>query len=272
VVGERIRRLRRDKGLSRQDLARKLKVDVTAIAAWEAGKYLPRDRRRLTLALALSTDLQSLFLDHADPPSSQGAANLVDAVDDLPAVLNALLAQTRKEIKSVRVAAPFATAAQVQKTFRSRISQRILEGTVRVFSLEIFYDLQRLQEVLSNIYRYDGFDYHVRACCSGLREVAPVLDSCLFDDTEFLLGPWSPDSLAPGNRLLRLSGEPFCQFFRAYWNENWLRGTRLNAQGAHHLGAMRDLALKLGLAAGDWPQFARDARELEIGDGAPPSI
>ncbi len=272
AIGARIKHLREAKGLSRRDLTALLKVDVTSILGWEKGKRLPRDQQRFKLAKILGTDLNSLFAAAADGQPEPVAAKIVDTVDDLPNVLNELLARSQKSLRALRVAAPYPTTAYVQQEFRTRLSERILGDTLEVQRIEIFYDLRRLQEVLSNLFRYAGHAYHAKSYCAGVTEVVPAMGGYFFDENEFLLGAyWTgmPPHRRPG---LRMSGDPFRTFFREYWDEIWRRGTLLSIGSSHELSTIKAIAHTLGLPQKGWTRFVEEARGLQIGDGAPPLI
>ncbi|HEY5072405.1 MAG TPA: helix-turn-helix domain-containing protein [Caulobacteraceae bacterium] len=272
IVATRIRRLREAKDMSRRELAAALKVDVTALAGWESGKYLPRIGHRGQLASILGTDIKRLFEDAIEPDGDQPGATLFDTIAELEPLLARLIADTRSCLRALRIAAPYSTPAHVQKTFRTTVANRLLTGDIEVHRVEIFYELSRLKEVLSNIIRYDGCRYYVKSYCAGSTEIVPGMGGYFFDDSEFLIGAyWTgvPPHHRPG---LRLSGEPFRTYFNDYWNEIWRRGTLLNIRGMHDLTLVRDLAMKMGLPPTDWPRFLREARALDIGDGAPPLV
>lgn len=271
-LGPRIKRLRGAKGLSRGEVAEQLQVDVTTIAAWEAGKYLPRDKYRARLAWVLGVEAEALFNGDADHDSSLTSAVLFDSIEHLSNILCELTKRARHKLKALRLAAPYTTPAYVQQEWRTLVSERLLSGTLEVQRIEIFYDLRRLQETLSNILRYDGRKYWVKSYCPGLVEVSPAMGGYFFDDEEFLLGAyWT--SVPPERRpSLRMSGAPFRDFFQAYWDEIWRRGTLLNIRGAHDLSAVRTVALQLGLPSKEWKSFVEEAAEIKIGDGAPPLI
>lgn len=260
------------RGLSRQDIAVRLHVDVTAVSAWEAGKYAPRSSHRLALAHALETDIEALFSAAPDAETQPVRAEVVDTVEELPSLLIQLLGRTQNRLQALRLAAPYSTAAYVQTEFRATISERLRSRSIEVQRVEIFYSLDRLKEVLANIMRYDGCSYHVKAYCVGTSDVAPAIGGYFFDENDFLLGGyWTgiPPLDRPG---LHLQGDPVRTFFRAYWNEIWHRGRLLNIRGAHDLSAVRDLAQRLGLRNSLWNDFCEEARALDIGDGAPPLI
>jgi transcriptional regulator with XRE-family HTH domain len=272
-IGPRIRQLREENGLSRVEVALGLGVDPSAVAAWETGRYMPRSDRRAGLAALLKTPLGKIF---AESDAFQGgdmvSASLIDTLRDIEPLLSSLLASARRSLKALRISAPYSTPAHVQMDFRKQISKRILDGSIEVQRVEIFYSLDRLKEVFSNILRYDGRRYWVKCYCAGLKEVVPGMGGYFFDDEHFLVGAyWTgiPPHDRPG---LHLSGEPFRTYFREYWSEIWGRGTLLNNRGAHDLGAVRDVALALGLAADGWDRFVVEARELNVGDGCPPLI
>lgn len=271
AIGRRIKRLREHKGLSRQQIATHLAVDLTAVAAWEAGKYLPREGRRVRLAGLLGTDLGTLFAEEQQPSPGSGAV-LVDTLSELPGLLRELLEHTERRLGAFRIAAPYGTPAHVQEEFRRRLDGRLLDGTIEVERIEIFYDLGRLKEIASNILRYEGRPYRVRACCLGVTDVVPGMGGYMFDDDEFLIGGyWA--KVPPHARLgLRLSGEPFRTYFADYWSEIWDRGTELNPGGKADLSALRDAAQQLGLDPAAWPQFLEEVRAFDVGDGLPPLI
>src|SRR5579872_806216 len=98
-IAGRLKRLRERKGLSRREAAGQIGVDVTAVAAWEAGKYLPREGHRAKLAQVLATDQDILFDTRSDPPHA-GRAEAVDTMSTLPHLLPALLRQTTQKIQA----------------------------------------------------------------------------------------------------------------------------------------------------------------------------
>lgn len=268
-LGERIRRLRAERGISRADLARRLSVDVTALAAWERGAYRPRDGHRAALAAALGLSVERLVGGGNATVVPLGEASLLDTFVQLPALFAEQLPLTHR-LRALRIAAPYCTAAHVQVDLRFAIAERLAAGTIEVQRIEIFYKLDRLKEGLSNVLRYEGRPYFLKSYCPGANEVTPGMGAYFFDEREFVLGGyWTgvPPHNKPG---LRCSGEPFATFYMAYWHEIWSRGTLLSLGGNHDLSAVRDMALALGLKGRDWPAFVESARTLEIGDGAPP--
>lgn len=271
TIGRRIRALREQKGLSRRDLAALIGVDTTALAAWERGTYLPRAPRRTSLAKALGTDVWSLFEEICATEPLAIRASTHDTITQLAGLLDELMRKS-KMLRALRIAAPYSTPAYVQQDFRTEVSNRLLAGSIEVQRIEIFYSLERLKEALSNVFRYNGCAYNLKCFCTGITEVAPAMGGYYFDDDEFLIGAyWTgvPPTNRPG---MHLTGEPFATYFNAYWDEIWRRGTLLNMRGSHDLTAVRTAALALGLNEAAWPQFVEEARELKIGDGAPPLI
>lgn len=267
-VGLRIQTLRESKGLSRQTLAKRLKLDRTSVAKWESGRHLPRDAHRLALASALGVPVRELLGESPHAPTPN--ATLFDTITQLPSTLVSLLDRTSHSLKALRIAAPYPTSAHVQQEFRRKVSERVLAGSLDVQRAEIVYTLDRVKEILWNIHRYDGRNYWIKSYCPGLKEVAPGMGGYFFDDTHFVLGAfWT--SIPPHSRpSLLLTGEPFFTYFTEYWSAIWRRGTLLNHRGANDLVRVKDLAIQLGLPQGEWRQFVEEARNLDIGDGAPP--
>jgi transcriptional regulator with XRE-family HTH domain len=274
LVAARIADARRAMGLSRGELARLVDVDVTTVSGWEAGKYRPREgAHQKRLAAALGMELHDL---HARPNDVKRAPSrepkLIDALGDFPALLETLLRSAKRSVKDLRLGAPYVLPPNIQVRFREAIAARIMDHSIEVQRVEIFYALERLKEVLANILRYHGRSYHVRSFCPGVEEVVPALGGYAFDDTKIILGGYftaMPPHRKPG---LLLQGPAVSQFFQAYWDEIWARGTPLNLSGASDLSAVRTLALRLGLPEARWGDFLADARALKIQDGAPPRI
>jgi transcriptional regulator with XRE-family HTH domain len=271
IVGARTRRLRMAKGLKIEELADLVQVDKSALSSWERGDYLPRLDHRIKLANQLGVTLEHLLSEVDDGPQPTRAF-LVDTIDDLPDLLAELLPATRC-LRAIRIAAPYPTAAHVQTEFRHELADRLLAGTIEVQRVEIFFNLRRLQEALSNVLRYDNRNFHLKAYCPGVSEPPPAIGGYIFDDTHFLLGGYWNTLPPPHDRPgLCCIGEPFKTFFAAYWSEIWSRGTLLNISGRHDLSAIQQLAFSMGLAASAWPSFVDGARTFEVGDGAPPII
>ncbi|MDE2466076.1 MAG: helix-turn-helix transcriptional regulator [Alphaproteobacteria bacterium] len=271
AIGRRIKRLREKKGLSRQHVADALKVDLTAAAAWEAGKYLPREGRRLRLAELLQVDVGTLFAEEQEPSPSRGAA-LVDVQSELPGLLRELISSAERTLRAFRLASRHATLPFVQEEFRRLTDKRILDGSLEVERIEIFYELERLKEVLATMLRYAGRPFRVRTVCNGVKELVPGMGGYLFDDREFLLGGYWSEYAGDGRPGLRLSGEPYRTYFADYWREIWDRARPLNPDGAADLDGVRSEAVKLGLDPGDWPRFLSEAESLTLDDGLPPLI
>ncbi|MBU6444355.1 MAG: helix-turn-helix domain-containing protein [Alphaproteobacteria bacterium] len=272
AIGRRIRRLRESKGLSRQDIASHLGVDLTAISAWERGDYLPREGRRVRLGAMLGIDVGSLFAEEQDAGVTGQSASLLDTAGELPGILRELTGNARTSLRAFRLAAPYATPPHVQEEFRSLLDQRLRNDSLLVQRIEIFYSLKRLQEVLANIIRYDGRSYAVKSYCAGVREVVPGMGGYIFDDHEVLVGAyWA--NIPPQRGLgLRLTGEPFRTYFTNYWSEVWQRGTLLNRRGALDLSVVRAVALELGLDPALWTKFVDEAHQFRMDDDLPPLI
>lgn len=272
AIGRRIKRLRETQGISRQQIATHLGVDLTAVAAWEGGKYLPREGKRVRLASLLDLDVASLFAEDLSDPAANGSAVLLDTLGELPVVLRDLAKNAKRDLKAFRIAAPYPTYPHVQEEFRRILDTRLKLGTLEVQRIEIIYSLKRLKEILSNIIRYDGLGYQVKCNCLGIQDVVPGMGGYIFDNREFLIGAyWAtvPPYARPG---LKLVGEPFHTYFTDYWSEIWPRGIALNKKGAQDLSAVRDAALQLGLDASRWDEFVEEAQDFDVGDGLPPLV
>ena len=123
------------------------------------------------------------------------------------------------------------------------------DGSLAIERIEIFYDLQRLKEVFSNMLRYEGQPYRVRTACAGVKEIVPGMGGYLFDDSEFLIGAyWAQvpphDRPRPAALPASRSG-PISPIL----GRDLERGTALNPDGTVDMPAVRDVALQLGLEA-----------------------
>ncbi|GAA0583473.1 helix-turn-helix domain-containing protein [Rhizomicrobium electricum] len=271
AIGRRIRRLREAKGLSRTDLARKIDVDVSSISGWERGLRLPRDTLRPFLARALDCELEQLMSPQIedDQPSE---VTVLDVTSEFPPLFANCIRRARRTIKAMRLSSSYSTTVNVQTEARRLIGERIMAGDIEVQRVEIFYTLERLREVLSNILRYDGKRYYVKAYCVGLKEIAPFLSGYAFDDNDVVLGGYWTGYPPQHDPVLRIRGPAIRTFFASYWRETWGRGTLLNSHGGRDLSAVREVALAMGLKPRHWRRFVDDAIGLETGDDAPPLI
>jgi transcriptional regulator with XRE-family HTH domain len=272
IVGKRIRNLRCARGVSRSELASKLKVDVSSLAGWERGVRLPRIDKRVALARVLGCDPNALFEFEAADLRAPVTATVIDTMMDLPDLLAECTRNARRLFRTLRLAANCPTPAFDLVEWRTVTDARLRDGSLEVRRIEIFSNLQRLQETLSNIISYEGMSYFVKGICPNLSDVAPFMGGFFFDDNEYILGCYTSNAPPHGTLSLRMSGASFRKYFDAYWEEAWRHGTYLNLAGSNDLSAVKAIAVKLGLPTDQWDQFVEGARTLKIGDGAPPVI
>ncbi len=268
VVGRRIKRIREGKGMTRLELAEAVGVDHTALSCWEMGKYMPRDGKRVPLSRALGLEVHELFAHRDDDDEVPASASPLSNDSQMATALNSLVRGSR-HLRMLRFAYPYSTAARSKIEFRQYAEERILSDSLEVNRAEVFYDLGRLKEVLSNIFRFNGRAYWVKGFVGG-PDVLPSMDIYIGDkDTVVLSAYWN--SVPSDDRpRMQVSGAVSNGFFRAYWNEVWNRGRLLNIRGSQDISAVRDIALKLGLRSSEWPEFVEQARHLEMEDGAVP--
>ena len=63
MIGERIRKARKAKGMSQEELAEKLGVSFQAVSTWEQGKFIPDSEHLPMLARELNLSLDALFAE-----------------------------------------------------------------------------------------------------------------------------------------------------------------------------------------------------------------
>lgn len=61
IIGKRLKTLRDIKGVSREKLAKKLNVSVSAIAMYELGERIPRDEIKVRIANYYEVSVESIF-------------------------------------------------------------------------------------------------------------------------------------------------------------------------------------------------------------------
>jgi transcriptional regulator with XRE-family HTH domain len=268
AFGEQVRTLRRAAGLTRQDLAAKLRVHVSSVSGWELGKRLPREALQPKLAKLLGCNPAHLFGEEGGLRPS--AATLIDSTIDLPDVLAECTRRTETLIRIMRFGTPYASAAHVHVAQRIALGNRLAEGSVELQRVEIVYALPRLKELLSNVLRYAPQHYRLKLVCPGLKQIAPFFGGAIFDNREMVMGGYWSNNVRSNQPCIRLIGEPYITFFNAFWSEVWSREPLANPRGAHDLSAMQDMAFALGLPRRGWKQFVKEAESYTVGDGAPP--
>jgi transcriptional regulator with XRE-family HTH domain len=270
AIGRRIRQQRESMGLSRQDIATRLKVHVSSLVGWEQGRRLPREQKRLRLAKYLGSDVDSLFATRGKTTRYAFSAVTMDAVEEIPGVLAECTRNCQKSIRAVRYSANNTTPAFQLTEWRQLVNARLLDGSIEMLRTEIFCNLERLQEVLSNVFRYDGKRYFVKGICPRLTETLPFMGFFFLDHTDYILCCYQGVTPPFAERMLRVSGAPFQDYFDAYWDTIWRRGDILNFSGTRDLSKIKEMALKLGLKENRWKDFVEQARAYEAGDGYPP--
>lgn len=270
AFGKQLRALRNAAGLTRADIAEKMRVHVSSVSGWELGKRLPREALRNKLARLLGCGAAQLYPPSEVPQLS--AAMLTDTVKDMPNLLVDCTRRAEKLLRVMRFAAPYATAANVQTAWRKQISERLLEKSLVVERIEIVYELARLKELLANILTYDPQYYQVKIACAGLKQIAPFMGGYIFDNRDILLGAYWTQIPPVGQPGIRLTGEPYATFFNSFWNEVWRREKQVNPRGGHDLSLVQDVAFALGLPRRRWKAFVEEAKHYTVGDGAPPLI
>lgn len=265
----RIRLARQQRGLSRRDVASHLKVDVTSIAAWETGRYLPRDNHRAALAKLLGIDFTALITDNTAMAGLGISASPVHG-SRAGQVLTDLAQNCSEKLSIMRVTSPIPRPKHFMRDFREIVARRLREGSLEVRVIEIFYGLERLQEALSNIFRYGECRYHLKTFAIVSTEVFPGIDIYTFDrDQSVLNSYWSAPS-TDERPVMQISGEPFSSFLREYWNEAWRRAISLNPCGTQDLCALQEIADRMGVSGAAWDQLVEKARDAAFGESTAP--
>lgn len=63
VIANRIKSLRKEKGMTQYELAHKIGVSVSTITMYENGERIPRDDIKVKLSEALNESIQHIFFD-----------------------------------------------------------------------------------------------------------------------------------------------------------------------------------------------------------------
>lgn len=61
VIGGRIKKLREDMNMSRNQLCKDADISMSALTMYETGQRVPRDEVKLRLSRCLNTSLEGLF-------------------------------------------------------------------------------------------------------------------------------------------------------------------------------------------------------------------
>ena len=77
-LGDRIRKARRDAGLSQQELADTIGVKVGSVSSWEADTAKPRDVITVVSAIAEATDVSVVWLAGLTGEDAMGSARELD--------------------------------------------------------------------------------------------------------------------------------------------------------------------------------------------------
>ncbi len=67
LLGERIRKIRKDRGLTQEELAELCSVVPPTVSRWEHGSLIPNSEHRIKIANALKIELNDLYDDVGQP-------------------------------------------------------------------------------------------------------------------------------------------------------------------------------------------------------------
>ncbi len=60
-IGERLKSLRRKRGLTQKEVSKMAKISVAAVTNYEAGKRIPRDEVKIKLAKIYGSTVEDIF-------------------------------------------------------------------------------------------------------------------------------------------------------------------------------------------------------------------
>ena len=60
-IGERLKNLRRKRGLTQKEVSKMAKISVAAVTNYEAGKRIPRDEVKIKLAKIYGSTVEDIF-------------------------------------------------------------------------------------------------------------------------------------------------------------------------------------------------------------------
>lgn len=268
AISQQIRQARLIKGISRRELAGLIKVDVTAIIAWESGKYLPRDTHRIALARHLDLNLLNLY---SAPPHNQHLDQLWAKSTSFTQLcrqsFGEMVRNCKKQIKVLKLSYPYASNNASECDYCESLSRRILADDLEVRCVEIFYSPQRLQQAMANTLRYEGHSYTAKTFAACSKGVFPGIDFFIFDDVEIVMASfWAIEALDE-RPILHMRGEPFQVFIQEYWNEVWRHAIPLNPNFSTNIGAFRDIARALGQTKSQWERMQKDAYNTQQNSG-----
>lgn len=243
-------------------------MDVSAVASWEAGRYLPRDVHRAALAKLLDVDLTAFL---SDDKHARGISAASVHGTEIGRLLAELIEGCQKQLTILRVSSPFVTRRHQMVEFRQIADRRLLDHSLDVKIIEVFYGVQRLQEVFSNIFRYDGCSYSVKTFIPPTDGVVPGIDTYIFDRSVAVLGSYWPTPITDERPVLQIAGEPLVAFLREHWNGLWRCAISLNPSGARDLSAIQELSPQLGIPESGWREFVEQSKRFSLGDNVPPA-
>lgn len=61
IIGERLRKLRKEHGLSQVSFAQEIGISPSAVAMYEQGERIPRDETKIVIAKFYNVSIESIF-------------------------------------------------------------------------------------------------------------------------------------------------------------------------------------------------------------------
>lgn len=164
AFGETLRRLRMEKGLTQQQLAKQLRMDRTSVTSWEMGRHMPDVSMISQIAAALGVDI-SVLLTYADETSE--APNVL-LIDDQPIILEGGLPTLREVMPRANVVG-FTDPLEALSFFKKNVVPLIFLDIElgHVSGLDLCHEFLRLNPNSNVIYLTAFPDYSLNAWKTG---------------------------------------------------------------------------------------------------------
>lgn len=279
AIGKRIKARRIALGLYQRDLKIRTGMkDERSVRDWEKGHLPKSHERRLRIAKALDIPAGVLFSRDLDlQPKTLRFVGGDIAIGDT-------LARLGSQATMLRIfRGAHGEEMNIYADYREIVARRIHNNELNARCVELIWRADRLEEILSNIIRFNGHQYEARAYVPDESEsIGPGFSCYIFDETDVVFsGLW--DTSMPGflRDGLWLTGPAAKDAISEYWIHKWERATPITLRSAksiahtyriRYLGKWTIPRRRNESIQAAWRRLEKRVHERERGAGLPSLI
>lgn len=251
--GGRLRDVRKEKGMTQDYLAARMKVTASLLSKWERGAEIPNEHRMQQLAKLLDCSKEDFFSDGTETRFIPiRSFKLYEPRSQFEGVVDTCLAGTKKFVHYALL------CETVHREYNPEYKhlphelqnpsfiQKIRDGELIYDRVEVFFSEPRFVQALRSAKDFLDTGYRTKFFRQPPKSV-PTISYRSYDDETFIIGGFHFERNTPRDEqaLLITGRNPMKDFFVEYWRVLWGAATDLwDAQLTNASLVAKDLDLR----------------------------